>query len=157
MAKKNHMHVVTASMSLELDPGIPVEDLVRTLTEWKRMKDGGRTPPQWGCREAPKTLEGFLRLLTRADVPGTNPMTEILHRCDGGIVDCVAMFEAPAGWPDVMVQAFSSMAYGLRPGSDMAVSWGYSESEDRMWVHHREFKVVLNGDGEPEVEEVPPQ
>ena len=154
MAKteKNCMHVV--SISLVRDPGVPDEDLVRSLTDWKRMKDEGRKPPSWGCDVSPGTLDGFLRLLTRADVPEAKPMSEILHRVNGSITDCVAMFGAPRGWDEVLAQALSFMAYGLRPGSSMSVSWRYGASKRRMLNHRREFNVVLNGDGEPEVEEV---
>ena len=152
MTEKNYMHVV--SISLVRDPGVPDEDLVRSLTDWKRMKDEGQNPPCWGCDASPETLDGFLRLLVRADAPDAKPMTEILYRAGGTVVDCVALFMAPRGWDGVLAQALSFMAYGLRPGSSMYVAWRYGSSARRLRNYHREFNVVLNGDGEPEVEEV---
>lgn len=150
MAEKRYLYVVSAT--LVRDPGVPDKDLVRSLSDWKRLKDGGSEPPQWGGKAAPRTLRGFLCLLARADVPEAMTMLEINHRSGANAVDYVAMFEAPPCWADVLAQALSSMAYGLRPGTEMTVSCRRGGTS-RSRLRTRTYGIVLNGDGEPEVEE----
>lgn len=129
---------------LDRDPGVADEELVRSLSDWKRMKDEGRKPPKWPAETAPTTLEGFLRLLTGPDVP---------FGFDG--TSCVAIFRAPAAWTSVLAQAMSFMAFGLRPGAYLDVLRSKTAAKDAgVCVSHRRFEIVRNGDGEPEVEEV---
>lgn len=130
---------------LDRDPGVVDEELVRSLSDWKRMKDEGRNPPKWPVEATPATLEGFLRLLTGKDVP---------FGFDG--TTCVPIFRASAAWTSVLAQAMSCMAFGLRPGAYLDVLRSKTAAKDAgVWrVSHRRFEIVRNGDGEPEVEEV---
>lgn len=41
--KKNYTHAVM--LHLVRDPGVPDEDLARSLADWKRLKDSGSPPP----------------------------------------------------------------------------------------------------------------
>lgn len=136
MVKRKDVYVAT--MRLVRDPGFGDAELVRTLSDWKRLKDGGANPPEWS-RETPDTLDGFVRLLANS---GPASVTKRKNE-----VMCAMLFEAAAGWTDVMAQAFSSIAFGLRPGLFLDVS---------CLAGHRRFGIVRNGDGEPEVEEVDP-
>lgn len=135
---------------LDRDPGVADEELVRSLSDWKRMKDEGRNPPKWN-KETPTTLEGFVRLLmlngphTTLGTPGG----------DYSLMPCVAIFQAPAAWTSILAQALSFMAFGLRPGSYLDVVRSKTTAKDAgVCVSHRRFEIVRNGDGEPEVEEV---
>lgn len=137
---------------LDRDPGVADEELVRSLSDWKRMKDEGGKPPKWPMEAAPATLEGFLRLLTGPDVP----FGILKLKGDNGL-SYVALFLAPATWTSVLAQAMSSMAFGLRPGSYLDVSRTRSRTAAKdvgVRVSRRRFEIVLNGDGEPEVKEV---
>lgn len=149
MKGKNYTYAVT--LHLVRDPGVSDGDLARSLADWKRMKDSGRFPPDWGW-EPDGTLGGFLRMLTRSGKSSRMNETRIISRGGGTMLDCVNVFYAPADWTDVLAQAFSFMAYGLRPRTYMSVSrLGADASKPAVL---RRFEIVLNGDGEPEVEEV---
>jgi len=141
-------YVVT--IYLDRDPGVTDEELVRSLSDWKRLKDEGRNPPKWS-KETPTTLEGFIRLLM---LNGPHAPLGV----PGGIhaMPFVSVFTAPAHWTPVLAQAMSFMAFGLRPGSylDVARSKTTKAAAGVCGVSHRRFEVVPNGDGEPEVEEV---
>lgn len=135
---------------LDRDPGVADEEFVRSLSDWKRMKDEGGRPPKWPMEAAPATLEGFLRLLTGPDAPFG------ITKGDNGLT-CVAVFVAPATWTSVLAQAMSFMAFGLRPGSYLDVSRTRSRTTAKtadVSALRRRFEIVRNGDGEPEVEEV---
>lgn len=136
------------SFHLDRDPGVADEELVRSLSDWKRMKDEGRIPPKWSVGTTPTTLEEFLHLLTGSNVPSG------IWKSDNGL-DCVTLFLAPATWTSILAQAMSFMAFGLRPGSylDVVRSKTAAKTADKS-VSHRRFVIVRNGDGEPEVEEV---
>lgn len=149
MKGKKYTYAVT--LHLVRDPGVSDGDLARSLADWKRMKDSGRSPPDWG-REPDGTLCGFLRMLTRSGESSPMRETAIASRGGGAMLDCVNVFDAPARWTDVLAQALSFMAYGLRPGTYLDVSRSRGPGAIR-----RRYEVVLNGDGEPEVEEVMPK
>lgn len=138
MARKEEAYVVT--MRLVRDPGVPDSELVQSLSDWKRLKDEGRKPPKWSG-ETPTTLEGFIRLLANS---GPAAVSTRKVNGEGRAVECVALFTAPAGWTNIMAEAMSFIAFGLRPGSylDVVCQSG-----------HRRFGIALNGDGEPEVVE----
>ena len=138
MARKEEAYVVT--MRLVRDPRVPDNELVQSLSDWKRLKDEGRKPPKWSG-ETPTTLEGFIRLLANSG-PATVSTRRI--RGTGRAVECAALFMAPTGWTDIMAQAMSFIAFGLKPGSylDVACQSG-----------RRRFGIALNGDGEQEVVE----
>ena len=149
MKGKKYTYAVT--LHLVRDPGVSDEGLAKSLADWKRLKDSGRPPPDWG-REPDGTLCGLLRMLTRSD---ESCPTMIVPRGGGAMLDCANLFDAPADWTDVLAQALSFMAYGLRPRTYMDVSrCGPDASKSAV---HRRFEIVLNGDGEPEVEEVVPE
>ena len=145
--KKNYPHAVM--LHLVRDPGVPDEDLARSLADWKRLKDSGSPPPDWG-REPDGTLDGFLRLIVKSgSLPDIVREAVIKRRAGGTILDCMNIFAAPASWTDVMAQALSFMAYGLRPRTYMSVSCGCPGPKT-----FRRFEIVVNEDGEPEAGEV---
>lgn len=146
MAKRKDVYVAT--MRLVRDRGVLDEELVRALSDWKRLKDGGANPPKWS-RETPDTLEGFLRLLFTSEnaKPGTPHSFGLSVR--GDRINVCAIFTAEAGRTPLIAQALSFMAFGLRPGTYLDISRSRSNG-----VSHRRFEIVRNGDGEPEVEEV---
>lgn len=148
MKEKKYTYAV--DLHLVRDPDVSDGDLARSLADWKRMKDSGRFPPDWG-REPDGTLGGFLRMLTRSGESPLMKETAIVSRENGVVLDCVNVFDAPACWTDVLAQALSFMAYGLRPRTYMDIS--RRDSGASKHVVFRRFKIVLNGDGEPEVEE----
>ena len=147
---KGKKYTYAVALHLVRDPGVSDGDLARSLADWKRMKDSGRSPPDWG-REPDGTLGGFLRMLTRSGDSSLMKETKVVSRGNGAVLDCVNVFDAPACWTDVLAQALSFMAYGLRPRTYMGVS-RRDPSASKPAVFRR-FKIVLNGDGEPEVEE----
>lgn len=143
------MEIYVASLCLVRDPAVPDEELVRALSDWKRLKDGNKQSPKWIRTGTPDTLEGFLRLLFTSEnvKPGTLSSFGISTRGDRTNV-CV-IFTAEAGRTLLIAQALSFMAFGLRPGTYLDISRSRSNG-----VSHRRYEVVRNGDGEPEVEEV---
>ena len=140
------METYVATICLVRDPAVPDEELVRALSDWKRLKDGSEHPPKWNRTGTPDTLEGFLRLLfaSKPGIPGPFGISTRGNRTSAG-----ALFLAGAGWTPLVAQALSSMAFGLRPGTYLDVSRSRPDG-----VSHRRFEIVCNGDGEPEVEEV---
>ncbi len=149
MKGKKYTYAVT--LHLVRDPGVSDGDLARSLADWKRMKDSGRSPPDWG-QEPDGTLRGFLRMLTRSGKSAYMKEATIVRRGGGTMLDCVNVFNAPARWTDVLVQALSFMAYGLRPRTYMNVSCVRPDMSKP--ATFRRFEIVLDGDGEPEVKEV---
>ena len=150
------MEVYAAELYLVRDPGVSDEELVRALSDWKRLKDGSKHPPKWNRAEIPDTLVGFLRLLfasgqaARPSHFGISNYFGISIRGDRTNVS--AYFVAEADRTPFIAQALSFVAFGLRPGTylDIARSQGPG-------THRRRYEIVLNGDGEPEVEEVVPK
>lgn len=138
MARKEEAYVVT--MRLVRDPRVPDNELVRSLSDWKRLKDEGRKPPKWNG-ETPTTLEGFIRLLANS---GPAAISTRRIRGTGRAVECAALFTAATGWTDIMAQAMSFIAFGLKPGSHLDVACQSGR---------RRFGIALNGDGEQEVVE----
>lgn len=152
MKGKNYSYAVT--LHLVRDPGVSDGDLARSLADWKRLKDSGRSPPDWG-QEPDGTLRGFLRMLTRSGKSDYMKEAAVVRRGGGTMLDCVNVFYAPARWMDILAQALSAMAYGLRPRTYLNISRvGLHTSKPGVF---RRFEIVLNGDGEPEVEEVDPE
>ena len=142
------MEIYVATLCLVRDRGVSDEELVRTLSDWKRLKEeGSKHPPKWIQAETPDTLEGFLRFLFSAGHATAHNIVGVSTRGDQTKV--CAHFLAEAERTPFIAQALSFMAFGLRPGTylDIARSRGPS-------ISHRRYEIVLNGDGEPEVEEV---
>lgn len=144
------MEIYVATLCLVRDRGVPDEELVQALSDWKRLKEGSKHPPKWIQAETPDTLERFLRFLFEAGHATVHNIVGIFTRGDRTKVD--AYFLAEVGRTPFIAQALSFMAFGLRPGTylDIARSRGPS-------ISHRRYEIVLNGDGEPEVEEVVPK
>ena len=151
------MEIYVATLCLVRDPAVSNEELVRAFSDWKLMKAEGKHPPKWVQAETPDTLEGVLRLMfSSGDAePGTRSYldhTIFGMSTRGRQTNACAYFLAEAERTPSVAQALSFMAYGLRPGTylDVARSRGPG-------AIHRRYEVVLNGDGEPEVEEVVPK
>lgn len=141
------METYVATLCLVRDRGVSDEELVRAFSDWKRVKVGGKHPPKCVQAETPDTLEGVLRLMLGSG--HADKRSDFRSSTRGDRTVACACFVAEAGRTPFVAQALSFMAFGLRPGTylDIARSRGPGTSR-------RRYEIVLNGDGEPEVEEV---
>ena len=145
--KKGHM-TYAVSIHLVRDPGVTDDELVESLTQWKELQDAGPDAPEWNTGGTPATLDGFLRLLVRSGDSDRMSAAGIVRR--GDVINCVNTFEGPGGWIDLIAKALSWVAYGLKARTYLNTSCVHGTAG----VVFRRFEVFLNGDGEPEFEEV---
>jgi hypothetical protein len=141
------METYVATLCLVRDRGVSDEELMRAFSDWKRMKAGGKHPLKWVQVETPDTPEGIFRLLFASRQGDRSIHFGISTRGDRTVV--CACFVAEAGRTPFIAQALSFMAFGFRPGTYLDI--GRSQGPG---VSRRRYVIVLNGDGEPEVEEV---